>query len=238
MIMFGSAGFAQPLQLSLVSRAECLDSLSCTNSYASKSGLTMEKASTMVAIVKAVHVRAVGEVMTVESSFDFFKVLALQSSIHRPPYSLGIFTFAEMKEMSEYVLNTYFRHYKLYQYAYTDLVRMDIEPARPFLETPPAFESLTLAIPAEEWSDKQEELARAVAEAKVGEERERAATEEAEREARLAAEYETAIPEEVSAKVEEVLAKSLARMKEELETKFAEQEEGLLAKIAALEAHQ
>ena len=196
----------------------------------------MEKASTMVAIVKAVHTKAVVEVMTVENSFGFFKTLALQSSVHRPPYSLGIFSFAEMKDMSEYVLSMYYRHYKLYQYAYTDLVRMDIEPAKSILETPTAFASLGLAIPAEEWTEKQEERARAAAEAKVKEEEERAAAEEAEREARLKAEYEAAIPEEVSSKVEEALAKSMAQMKEELETKFAEQEEGLLAKISALEA--
>ena len=114
--------------------------------------------------------------------------------------------------------------------------RMDIEPAKSILETPTAFASLGLAIPAEEWTEKQEERARAAAEAKVKEDEERAAAEEAEREARLKAEYEAAIPEEVSSKVEEALAKSMAQMKEELETKFAEQEEGLLAKISALEA--
>lgn len=197
----------------------------------------MEKASTLVAIVKAVHTKAVGEIMTVENSFGFFKTLALQNSVHRPPYSLGIFTFAEMKKMTEYVLRTYYRHYKLYQYAFTNLVRMDIEPVKPFLETPEAFASLGMAIPEEEWNAKQEELARAAEEAKAKEAEEKAAAEEAEREARLTAEYEAAIPEEVTSKVEEVLAKSLAQMKEELQTKFAEQEEALLAKIAALEAN-
>lgn len=227
----------------MVSFSSSSQALTCINhlslvvySYANKNGFTMEKASTMVAIVKAVHTKAVGEVLTIENSFGFFKSLALQSSVHRPPYSLGIFSFAEMKDMSEYVLSTYYRHYKLYQYAYTDLLRMDIEPAKPVLETPVAFASLGLAIPAEEWTERQEALAAAKAKAKVKGEEEAAAAEEAEREARLKAEYEAAIPEEVSAKVEEVLAKSMAQMKEELETKFAEQEEGLLAKIAALEA--
>ena len=197
----------------------------------------MEKTSTMVAIVKAVHVKSVAERMTIENSFGFFKTLALQSSVHRPPYSLGIFTFAEMKDISEYVLSSYYRHYKLYQYAFTDLVRMDVEPAKSLLETcEGGFEALGLAVPEEEWKRKQEEAAAAAAEAKAAEEAEKAAAEEAEREARLKAEYEAAIPEEVTSKVEEALAKSMAAMKEELATKFQEQEEGLLAKIAALEA--
>ena len=55
---------------------------------------------------------------TIGNSFEFFKLLMLQSSVHRPPYSLGIFTYAEMKDLTEHVLSTYFRHYKLYQCAF------------------------------------------------------------------------------------------------------------------------
>jgi len=204
--------------------------------YANKNAFTPEKTSTLLAIVKAVHTKAVGELMTIENSFAFFKTLALQSSVHRPPYSMGIFSFAEMKEMTEYMLGTYYRHYKLYQYAYTDLVRLDVELPAPVLETPPGFAELSLAYPEAEWNEKQAALANAAGEAKAKEEEEKAAAEEAEREARLKAEYDAAIPEEVSAKVEAVLAASLAEMKEALETKFAQQEESLLAKIAKLEA--
>ena len=63
-----------------------------------------------------------------------------------------------------------------------------------------------------------------------------AAIEEAEREARLRAEFEAAIPEEVTTKVESSLAAAMEAMKEQLEERFAAQEEALLAKIAALEA--
>jgi len=174
--------------------------------------------------------------MTIENSFEFFKTLALQSSVHRPPYSMGIFSFAEMKDTTEYMLSTYYRHYKLYQYAYTDLVRLDVELAAPMLETPPGFAELSLAYPEAAWNEKQEALASAAGDAKAKEEEENAAAEEAEREARLKAEYDAAIPEEVSAKVEAVLAASMAEMKEALETKFAQQEESLLAKLAKLEA--
>lgn len=206
--------------------------------YASKQGLTMEKTSCLLAILKAVHEKAKDERMTIEKSFEFFKLLALQSSVHRPPYSLGVFTFAEMKDFTEYALSTYFRHYKLYQYAFTDLVRMDVKPAAPVLETPgpDAFESLGIAYPREEWAEKQAELAQKAAEEKARAEEEAAAIEEAEREARLKAEFEAAIPEEVTTKVESSLAAAMEAMKEQLEERFAAQEEALLAKIAALEA--
>jgi len=71
--------------------------------------VTIPLACTTRPWVKAVHTKAVGEVMTVESSFAFFKTLALQSSVHRPPYSLGVFSFAEMKEVTEFLLSTYYR---------------------------------------------------------------------------------------------------------------------------------
>jgi len=186
--------------------------------------------------VKAVHVKAVSETQTIANSFGFFKLLATQSSVQRPPYSLGIFSFAEMKEMSEYMLSTYYRHYKIYQYAFTTLVRMDVQHVEPLFETSVAFEPLGFAMTEEEYDAKQEEIARGAAEAKAKEEEEAAALEEEEREARLKAEYEAAMPEEVTTKVAEVLAASMAQMKEELEAKFAEQEQTLLAKIAALEA--
>tara|TARA_B100001142_G_scaffold291902_1_gene310384 strand:- start:4748 stop:5167 length:420 start_codon:yes stop_codon:yes gene_type:complete len=138
--------------------------------------------------------------------------------------------------MSEYMLSTYYRHYKIYQYAFTTLVRMDVQHVEPLFETSVAFEPLGFAMTEEEYDAKQEEIARLAAEAKAKEEEEAAALEEEEREARLKAEYEAAMPEEVTTKVAEVLAASMAQMKEELEAKFAEQEQTLLAKIAALEA--
>ena len=206
--------------------------------YANNQGLSLEKTSCLLGIFKATHEKSMAERMTIEKSFGFFKLLALQSSVHRPPYSLGILNFAEMKDMTEYALSTYFRYYKLYQYAFTDLIRMDIRPATPVLETPGAnaFESLGVAYPQEEWAEKQKELAEKAAEAKARAEEEAAAIEEAEREALLKAEYEAAIPSEVTTKVQEALAASMEAMREQLEEKFAAQEEALLAKIAALEA--
>ena len=205
--------------------------------YASNQSLSLEKTSCLLAIFKATHEKSMAERMTIEKSFGFFKLLALQSSVHRPPYSLGILNFAEMKDMTEYALGTYFRYYKLYQYAFTDLVRMDVQPAAPVLETPgKAFESLGVAYPKEEWAEKQKELAERAAEAKAREEEEAAAIAEAEREALLKAEYEAAIPSEVTTKVEAALAASMEAMKEQLEERFAAQEKALLAKIAAIEA--
>ena len=45
-----------------------------TLAYATKSGFNTEKSSTWLAIVKAVHEKATGELQTIGNSFEFFKL--------------------------------------------------------------------------------------------------------------------------------------------------------------------
>lgn len=55
-----------------------------------------------------------------DRSFENFKELLLTHSVQRPPFSIGLFTFTEMKAIMAWALDTYYRHYKLYMYAFTD----------------------------------------------------------------------------------------------------------------------
>jgi hypothetical protein len=50
-----------------------------------------------------------------ERSFAFFKQLLLRHSVQRPPYSVGLFSFQELKAITEWMMDSYYRHYKLYQ---------------------------------------------------------------------------------------------------------------------------
>lgn len=50
-----------------------------------------------------------------ERSFEFFKELLLRHSVQRPPFSVGLFSFQEMKAITEWMMDSYYRHYKLYQ---------------------------------------------------------------------------------------------------------------------------
>lgn len=58
--------------------------------------------------------------LKVDRSFENFKELLLTHSVQRPPFSIGLFTFTEMKAIMAWALDTYYRHYKLYMYAFTD----------------------------------------------------------------------------------------------------------------------
>jgi hypothetical protein len=46
--------------------------------------------------------------------------------VQRPPYSVGVFTLAEIKCINDYVLNGFFRHYKLYRYVFTKEQRLTV----------------------------------------------------------------------------------------------------------------
>ena len=46
--------------------------------------------------------------------------------VQRPPFSIDLFDADGVRKMVEYVINTYFRHFKLYKYAFTPRVYLSI----------------------------------------------------------------------------------------------------------------
>lgn len=83
--------------------------------------------STLLAIVKRLHTKCVSTVFDNQSvCLHYFQQMMVQHSVRRPPFSVCIFSPNEVKKISEYVLNTYFKHFKLYKYAFTKKVRLNI----------------------------------------------------------------------------------------------------------------
>lgn len=83
-------------------------------------GYAADKLSTLFSIMKEVHKRSTENKMPIERSFALFKSFMLMHSVQRPPYSVGVFTLPEFRAILDWGLDTYYRHYKLYQYAFTD----------------------------------------------------------------------------------------------------------------------
>ena len=53
----------------------------------------------------------------------------MKHSVQRPPYSIFIFTEAEIKKILDFCLKTFFRHFSLYEYSFkpkVDLVLMTL----------------------------------------------------------------------------------------------------------------
>lgn len=44
----------------------------------------------------------------------------------RPPFSIDLFKEEQLLALEDYVVNTYFRHFKLYKYVFTPQVRLDL----------------------------------------------------------------------------------------------------------------
>ncbi|KAG2437565.1 hypothetical protein HYH02_011207 [Chlamydomonas schloesseri] len=197
-----------------------------------------DKLSGLFSIVKLVHHRSIDEQLPMERSFLLFKELLLAHSVQRPPYSVGLFSFMEMQKVMDWMLDSYYRHYKLYMYSYTNRVTLSATSMHPSdcvelaPELPPLLEALTQeqheAILTEEGRKREQEAAAAAAAA--------AEAAEAERQARLREEYEAAIPEEVKDRVASAVEKELARLQKVMEEQFAAQTAALMAKIATLEA--
>jgi hypothetical protein len=80
--------------------------------------LSAVKTSCFLSIMKVVLEEAVAKRLLVEDAFQLFKDWLLKHGVERPPKSVGIFSFEEIKKIMEYAHNTFFRHYRLYMYVY------------------------------------------------------------------------------------------------------------------------
>ncbi|CAK8675863.1 unnamed protein product [Clavelina lepadiformis] len=104
-----------------------LDLFLHTIAFSKLQKFSKEQSSAYFSIVKQTH-----EICTstpfgnVEECFAFFRELVLIHSVHRPPWSLEIFNTEQIETITTHVINTYFRHYKLYKYAFTPKVKLDL----------------------------------------------------------------------------------------------------------------
>ena len=70
--------------------------------------------------------------------------------MQRPPHSVGIFSRQEAQLITQYALETYYRHFKLYRYAFTMRHIKQMEVRTSWLELPcDAFPSLADGVPSD-----------------------------------------------------------------------------------------
>ncbi|XP_070573046.1 cilia- and flagella-associated protein 119-like [Ptychodera flava] len=98
-----------------------------TIQFAKDHGFTKEQTASFFSIVKKTHEMLVESPFgNVEMCYSYFKELVLCHAVKRPPWSVNLFSPDQIKLITEYVVNTYFRHHKLYKYVFTPLVRLDL----------------------------------------------------------------------------------------------------------------
>jgi len=203
--------------------------------YGKAAGFPADRMSAFFSIVKVNHFQATDERLTMEKSFQYFKDLLLRHSVHRPPYSIGLFSFQEIKAITDHMIDTYYRHYKLYQYAFTKRYTLDFKEPPPLVEVMPELVPLAEGMSSRKWQEYQDELQKVEAEKREQEEKAAAAAAEEKAEQERLAEYMSAIPDEIFAQVQKVFEEKMVDVRADMENQFKTQEENLLNKISALE---
>ncbi|KAL3856756.1 hypothetical protein ACJMK2_011477 [Sinanodonta woodiana] len=114
-----------------------------TLQFARDNAFSKEQTSTLFSIIKKTHEVCIETPFgNIDQTFNYFKELVLCHAVNRPPHSIELFTADHVRMITEYTVNTYFRHFKMYKYAFTPLVRLDLTLSYVGIpETPPPSEA-------------------------------------------------------------------------------------------------
>lgn len=188
-------------------------------------GFVPAKTSTLLSIMKRVLEESLSKRLEADKAFEEFKELLLRHGVERPPWSVGVFSFEDVQAIMQYVHNSFFRHYRLYTYAF--MTRCDLKfsvDRRGYCVTQPALRP-EVFIPADEVEAcSQPEFAHLfkpseaeLAEAKLRELREAQAQ-----------------VEEKSAKIKRKVDEGVARLMDGFKQKLKEQDDDFHAKLDAV----
>ena len=229
---WGVEGTAEDAKITIL-----LDFYSFLVHFSRVNKFTAEKASLFLSVAKRVHDASGGQILTVENSLSLLKDLLLKHSVHRPPYSVGVFTLKELQLVTDYMVQSYYKHYNLYQFVYVKEFCMTATQVHPSdgIEVP----SLPVA-PLSEAETEAEYLQKLEDERLAKEEEERQKRLEIEEKERLAKEAlkDVEYNEEVSEVITKTVEKHVATLEEEMKKKFQLREEELLNRIKELQASQ
>ncbi|CAM9671118.1 unnamed protein product [Chrysoparadoxa australica] len=88
------------------------------------------KTSTLLSILQDIlleDTKSPEAAFSISKSFQRFKELLLKHSVERPPWSSGVFDPADVHAITDFVTNSYYRHFKLYKGVFTDRVNTKFE---------------------------------------------------------------------------------------------------------------
>lgn len=95
--------------------------------FARKNNYSAQQLSTLISILKRVHEACISTPFdNLEATMRLFQDLMVKHSVERAPYSSSVFSLAQVKDITDYVLATYFKHFKLYKFAFTKRIRLNL----------------------------------------------------------------------------------------------------------------
>ncbi|XP_001371594.1 cilia- and flagella-associated protein 119 [Monodelphis domestica] len=107
--------------------AVILDMFCHTLIFCRQQNFSSEQTSAACALLQDLHKACIATPLgNVEDCFRFFTSLLFCHGVRRPPFSIDLFGEDQLMNLSDYIVNTYFRHFKLYKYVFTPQVRLDL----------------------------------------------------------------------------------------------------------------
>ncbi|XP_017370987.1 coiled-coil domain-containing protein 189 isoform X1 [Cebus imitator] len=88
---------------------------------------SLEQTSAACAMLQDLHKACIATPLgNVEECYRYFTSVLFCHGVRRPPFSIDLFKEEQLLALEDYVVNTYFRHFKLYKYVFTSQVRLDL----------------------------------------------------------------------------------------------------------------
>ncbi|XP_022382201.1 coiled-coil domain-containing protein 189 isoform X2 [Enhydra lutris kenyoni] len=197
-----------------------LDLFSHALIFCRQQGFSLEQTSTACALLQDLHKACVATPLgNVEECYRYFISVLFCHGVRRPPFSINLFREEQLLALADYVVNTYFRHFKLYKYVFTPQVRLDLSLTYMGLQPPKLL--------PEEETGKEE----------CGEEVEQGISPQEEPETGVQPEPEPE-PSEVSslqAYIRTQMNKELRKLQQLMEEQLQASEERLSSKLTTLE---
>ena len=127
--------------------AAVLDLYTALLSFCARSKFDDVKCSTCMGIIRTIHSTAMKQRQPLQACCKHFNELVLQHSVHRPPWSLSVFSVADIKVFSSFVHSHYFCNFDYFKYAFTTEVTLSFEAVDPrsWFEVPGEIPPLTHA---------------------------------------------------------------------------------------------
>ena len=95
--------------------------------FSKQSNFSLEQTSALFSIIKSIHEAAIETPFNnLPQCYKYMKDLILCHSVKRPPFGIELFGPEEAKLVSEYIVNSYFRHFKLYKFVFTPKLQLDV----------------------------------------------------------------------------------------------------------------
>ncbi|XP_062955996.1 cilia- and flagella-associated protein 119 [Cynocephalus volans] len=131
-----------------------LDLFSHALIFCRQQGFSLEQTSAACALLQDLHKACVATPLgNVEECYRYFTSVLFCHGVRRPPFSIDLFKEEQLLAMADYVVNTYFRHFKLYKYVFTPQVQLDLSLTYMGLQPPEVWPE------EKEGSEEEEEQA-------------------------------------------------------------------------------